>query len=75
MTGPWILDGKIDLSAICAESNWHRLTAIERLTGMEGVGNRREAETFIDFVFCDKATDERPEDHVTDEQYERLSVI
>ena len=73
MTEKWMIDEKIDLTKACVDANWHQATAIDNLIA-QGL-SRVDAEAFADFRFCLAATirDRRPEDCVTDEQYERLS--
>ncbi len=71
----WMLDGKINLTQICEKEEWHLASVVAALRG-EGVPVT-DAEAFAGFVFCDEATisDDRPEDHVTDEQYDRLTLF
>lgn len=70
----WIIDGKINLDQTAEESNWHLATTIAKLQeqGLE----RRDAEDFADFAFSDHAAvrDRRPEECVTDEQWDRLTL-
>ena len=72
--GEWIVDGTINLSTVCADANWHRLTVIDELVA-KGVA-RADAAAFVDFIFCDHANvaDDNPDDVVTEAQYERLTV-
>ena len=70
----WIVDDTIDVTAICQRNNWHRASAVAELANV--LNNKEDAEAFVSFVFCDSASvsDHRPEDNVTDDQYERLTV-
>lgn len=73
-TSKWIVDGSINVTDICEAANWHLATVHDRLIAA-GL-NREDAEAFAAFVFEDMAVVKagRPEDLVTDEQYERLDV-
>lgn len=74
MSSHWIIDERIDATAICESSNWHLATCIDGISA-EGV-SRSDAEAFANFVFCDHASirgGDDPEDWVTQPQYERLS--
>ena len=70
----WIIDNKINLTEICEAENWHLASVRKRMEG-EGI-DARDAEAFAAFAFADEATvrDDAPEDLVTDEQYNRLTV-
>ena len=73
-TTSWIIDHSVDLTETCEKANWHRTTAIDALmaTGI----TRADAEAFVEFAFTEKAkvADCRPEDCVSDEQYERITL-
>ena len=75
--GSWMIDDRIDLTAICKQARWHRLSIIDALVAANLP--RSDAEAFADFAICEMAQseggicDHRPEDEVTDEQWERLS--
>ncbi len=68
----WMIDGRISLTDACRDSRWHRATAIDRLMA-QGIG-RDDAEAFVAFRFAlaSKTDWKRAEDHLSDEQYERL---
>jgi len=70
----WMIDGKIALDAICEREQWHRRSVIDALVG-EGL-TLAEAEAYTSFAFADHATvsDDRPEDLVSEEQWERLTL-
>ena len=74
----WILDGTIDLTEICENSEAHHLTIIEALEA-RGL-DRKEAQDFASFIgneYCVErggVVDCKSEDYLTDEQWERLSV-
>jgi len=67
----WIADGAINLSLICRRAGWHLATAIEQA---QAAGlDRRDAEAVIGFLFADGDADY--DDYMTDEQYERLTLL
>jgi hypothetical protein len=70
----WMIDGKIDLTAIFEREDWHLASCISALT--DAGLSREDAEAFADFAFNDfaKVRDRDPEDCVTDTQYDRLTV-
>lgn len=74
MTKQLTIDGRIDLTAIMADSDMHLATVIERLQA-EGL-TRRDAEAFADYAFNAMAIvrDVDPEDCLTAEQRERLTT-
>ena len=71
----WIIDNKIDATAIAEAANWHLATTIDALHSA-GL-NRGEAGDFAAYLFCEYATvsDHEPEEYLTDEQYQRLRVV
>jgi len=73
----WKIDSRINLTAICEDAQWHRLSIIDELVASKL--ERKDAEAFADFAICEMVqagggiSDHRPEDEVTDEQWERLT--
>jgi hypothetical protein len=72
----------INITQLCRDANWHLRTAIEELSKHL---SWEEAESFAEFAFADHADemggvrlsillDGRPEDYLTDEQWDRLSL-
>lgn len=70
----WIIDRTINLSRTARENGWH-LASVTAALEKKGLP-RWEADAFAAFVFADAAAvrDGEPEEHLTDEQWERLSV-
>lgn len=71
----WMLDDSIELEKVAAEAEWHRATMIERLIA-EGL-SREDADSYTAFVFADRAkvADAPPEFFVTDDQWDRLTLV
>ncbi|MBK7406409.1 MAG: hypothetical protein IPJ41_17855 [Phycisphaerales bacterium] len=76
-THEWKIDGTVNLTAICLESEWHLATAID---GLIAAGlSREDAGAFANFAFADDASARggciygKPEDYLTDEQWDRLA--
>lgn len=70
----WIIDGTINLTAICTAADWNSASIID---GLVAAGlTRSDAEAFADFACADHATrsDRTPEECVSDEQYERITL-
>jgi len=74
----WMVDGKVNLSAVCAAQHWHLGSAIAALVEA-GLG-RADAESFAEFAFTDYAlahggrADCEPEEWLTPEQGGRLAA-
>lgn len=74
----YLIDGEIDLAAICEEAGWHHATCMDKL--QEKGLSRQDAEAFAEFAFAERAntmggvTDVEPEECVTVEQWNRLTV-
>lgn len=63
-----------NLTAIAEQQQWHLASIIEALQ-TQGF-SRGDAEAFAGFICCDHAEIRagRPEDYLTDEQWDRLDV-
>lgn len=76
MAAEWKIDGHINLSKVCTDADWHYATVIERLE-IAGL-DRSDAEAYAGFAFAEHAgrgADRKPADCVTDEQYDRLTIV
>jgi len=70
--GDWMIDGCINLTALCENERWHLASVIARLQqiGLE----RRDAQAFACFAFADAAVaGDWPDELVTPEQRARLT--
>ena len=69
----WKFDG-IDITAIAEKNDWHLASAVEELES-HGIAPR-DAEAAMAFIFASNAkhSDDTPEDLVTDEQWDRLTI-
>lgn len=74
MEASWLIDGTMNLTALCEREEWH-YASVKRALNAAGLA-QRDAEAFASFAFADLAPviDEPPEELLTDEQYERLSL-
>jgi hypothetical protein len=74
----WLIDGRINLSAICADASWHRGTILDSLRGYGLPPD--DAEAYTAFACAEYATehggtaDMRPQEYLSDSQWERLSL-
>ena len=73
LTGEWLVDGRVRLDEVAADADWNRLAIIRGLEA-EGLA-ASDAEAYADFIISEAAevSDTRPEDCVTDAQWDRLS--
>lgn len=71
----WLIDHAVKLSTICEGIGWNRLAVKDYLQIEEGM-SPADAEAYTAFAFCEhaKVRDCKPEDYLTDEQWERLSI-
>jgi len=68
----WLIDGCVNLTALCENERWHLASVIGRLLdiGLE----RRDAEAFASLAFADAAVaGDWPDELVTPEQRARLT--
>jgi len=73
LTETWLVDGRVDLTATCASTGWHRGSTIRSLI-TAGI-SRTDAEAFVAFRFALSARGGRdPESYLTDEQNARLTA-
>jgi hypothetical protein len=73
-----LIDGRVNLTEICEQAQWHRATAIDGVMAA-GIG-RRDAEAFVSTAFAEYAilhggTADDPDSFLTDEQWDRLSEV
>jgi hypothetical protein len=69
----WIIDDRVNVTGICRSCNWHYASVLKALS--ERGYTREDAEVFARFAFADHARKgERPEDQITTEHWERLSL-
>lgn len=70
----WVIDDTVDLTGACERASWHLGSAIDALV-TAGLP-RRDAEAYVEFAFSDHAVydDQRPQECLSDEQWNRLTV-
>lgn len=70
----WFIDNSVDLTGACEAGDWHPASVMEKLREQGLSQADAEAYTYFAFEEAAVARDADPEDYVSNEQWERLSV-